>query len=47
MHGPNEQGHVQFSLQSPNLGGDGRLREMKPPSRFRDFAGLGNNQEGM
>jgi hypothetical protein len=43
----NEQWHVQVSLQSPDLGGDGWLREMKPPSCFRDFAGVGNNQEGM
>jgi hypothetical protein len=29
------------------LGRHGRLREMKSPSCFRDFADLSNNQEGM
>jgi hypothetical protein len=47
MDRPNEQWYVQVSFQSPDLGGDCRLREMKSPGCFRDFAGLGNNQEGM
>ena len=40
-------GMSRVSLQSPDLGSDGRLREMKLPSCFRDFADLGNNQKGM
>jgi hypothetical protein len=47
MDGPNKQWHVQLSLQSPDLGSHGRLREMQSSSCFRDFADLGNNQEGM
>jgi hypothetical protein len=47
MDRPNEQWRVQLSLQSPDLGSHGRLREMESPSGFRDFADLGNNQEGM
>jgi hypothetical protein len=29
------------------LGGDSRLGEMQLPRRFGNFAGLGDNQEGM
>ena len=47
MDRPNEQWRVQVSLQSPDLGSDSRLREMKSASCLRDFAGLGNNQESM
>jgi hypothetical protein len=44
---PNEQWRVQLSLQPPDLGSHGRLREMELPSCFRDFTDLGNNQEGV
>ena len=47
MDRSNEEGHVQLGFQSPDLGGNGRLGEMKAPRRFRNFAGLRNSEEGM
>jgi hypothetical protein len=44
---PNEERRVQIGFQSPDLGSNGRLGEMKSPSSFRNFAGLRNSQEGM
>ena len=47
MNRPNEEWRIQVSLQSSNLCGDSRLREVQLTGCFRDFAGLGNHQEGM
>ena len=44
---PNEERRVQLGFQSPDLGGNGRLGEMKSPSSFRNFADLRDSEEGM
>ena len=43
----NEERRVQLGFQSPDLGSNGRLGEMKSPSSFRNFADLCNSEEGM
>jgi hypothetical protein len=43
----NEKRRVQLGFQSPDLGGNSWLGEMKTPGCFGNFAGLRNSQEGM